>query len=58
MVNASTPAGNFEVVPSQLEVEAEHLVTNSGVITSNTDFLELISNRGVKIGGADATSDF
>ena len=48
MVNASTPAGNFEVVPSQLEVEAEQLVTNSGVITSNTDFLELISNRVLK----------
>ena len=37
--------------------EAEELTTNSGVLTSITDFIELVANQGVKIGGAADTTN-
>ena len=57
MVNTSTPASYVPLQTPQIEAQAQVLVTQSGVISSGTYFLELASNNGIKLGGANNTTN-
>ena len=52
MVNASTPADYVERRPPQFGVQAEEVQSQTGYITSGTDFLQLESKDGIRLGGA------
>ena len=57
MVNMSTPASYIPLQVSQLDVEAEELLTHSGVISPRTNFVQLVTEEGVKIGGKNNYSN-
>ena len=53
MVNASTPAGYVEQQPENSQLQCDRLITESGYILSNTDFIQLESKKGIRLGGED-----
>ena len=58
MVNVSTPAGYVEIPPPvEFQFEAPELITSSGIVASQTYFLELRMKEGVKIGGEQTYSN-
>ena len=57
MVNASTPKGYVQVQPAQKQFETKRLVTESGYITSSTDYIQLESKHNIRLGGENNTTN-
>ena len=57
MVNASTPAGYVEYQNANLQLESDRLVTESGYICSSTDYIQLDSSNGIRLGGQNDTTN-
>ena len=57
MVNASPPTGYVEYQNANLQLESDRLVTKSGYIYSETDFIQLDSKQAIRLGGEYDTTN-
>ena len=57
MVNASNPPGYVEEQPLSVQLECERLATESGYILSSTDYIQLESKKGIRLGGENDTTN-
>ena len=55
-MNVLTPVSYVPLQAPQLEVQAQEHLTQSFVIASGTDYLQLESNNGIKLGGKYTTN--
>ena len=56
MVNASTPATYVPLYVPQAEIQAQELVTDTGIISTGSDFLLLNAKNGLQLTGEANTS--
>ena len=57
MVNASNPPGYMEYPNTDFQLESDRLVTDSGYILSSTDYIQLESKKGIRLGGENDTTN-
>ena len=57
MVSALTPPGYVEYPNTVLQIENDRLITDSGYILSSTDYIQLESKKGIRLGGENDTTN-